>query len=96
MGAPGDRQRPVHGSVLSGVGEGESRMISSMPLQASVVTSAVSRAFPLPRRSGVGVAVRVDLVGRHAEQRGHLLGDHLPHDLGEVGVVVRTALIGLR
>ena len=38
----------VHGSVLSGVGEGESRMISSMPLQASVVTSAVSRAFPLP------------------------------------------------
>lgn len=38
----------VHGSVLSGVGEGESRLISSMPLQASVVTSAVSRAFPLP------------------------------------------------
>ena len=38
----------VHGSVLSGVGEGASRLISSMPLQASAVTSAVSRAFPLP------------------------------------------------
>ncbi len=38
----------VHASVLSGVGEGPSRMIASMPLQPSVVTSAVSRAFPLP------------------------------------------------
>ena len=38
----------VHGSVLSGVGEGPARMIASAPLAESVVTSAVSRAFPLP------------------------------------------------
>ncbi len=38
----------LRGTVLSSTGSGATRMLSSMPLSESVVTSAVSRAFPLP------------------------------------------------
>ncbi|GAA4408752.1 hypothetical protein GCM10023168_26590 [Fodinibacter luteus] len=38
----------LRGTVLSSQGSGPERLLSSMPLQESVVTSAVSRAFPLP------------------------------------------------
>ena len=38
----------LRGTVVSSSGTGPTRMLSSMPLQESVVASAVSRAFPLP------------------------------------------------
>ena len=38
----------LRGTVLSSSGAGAARMLSSMPLGESAVTSAVSRAFPLP------------------------------------------------
>ena len=38
----------LRGTVISSSGTGAARMLSSMPLQESVVTSEVSRAFPLP------------------------------------------------
>ena len=38
----------LRGAVISSSGEGAARMVSSMPLVETPVTSAVSRAFPLP------------------------------------------------
>ena len=38
----------LRGTVLSSTGEGPARMLSSMPLEETAVTSPVSRAFPLP------------------------------------------------
>ena len=38
----------VRGAVVSVAGEGADRLVSVVPLQRSVVTSPVSRAFPLP------------------------------------------------
>jgi len=38
----------LRGTVISSTGTGATRMLSSMPLGESVVTSEVSRAFPLP------------------------------------------------
>ncbi len=38
----------VRGAVVSSSGEGTDRLVSVLPLQRSVVTSPVSRAFPLP------------------------------------------------
>lgn len=38
----------LRGTVVSSSGTGAARMVSAMPLEESVVTSAVSRAFPLP------------------------------------------------
>ena len=38
----------LRGTVVSSSGTGAARMLSSMPLEESVVTSEVSRAFPLP------------------------------------------------
>ncbi|HYN65532.1 MAG TPA: DUF5719 family protein [Ornithinibacter sp.] len=38
----------LRGSIVSSSGTGAARLLSSMPLQESAVTSEVSRAFPLP------------------------------------------------
>ncbi len=38
----------LRGTVVSSSGTGATRMLSSMPLGESAVTSEVSRAFPLP------------------------------------------------
>jgi hypothetical protein len=38
----------LRGTVVSSSGTGVARMLSSMPLGESAVTSEVSRAFPLP------------------------------------------------
>ena len=38
----------LRGTVISSSGTGATRMLSSMPLEESAVTSEVSRAFPLP------------------------------------------------
>ncbi|MEO6790557.1 MAG: DUF5719 family protein, partial [Ornithinibacter sp.] len=38
----------LRGTILSSSGTGPSRLISAMPLEASIVASSVSRAFPLP------------------------------------------------
>ena len=38
----------LRGTVVSSSGTGAARMLSSMPLGESAVTSEVSRAFPLP------------------------------------------------
>lgn len=38
----------LRGTVVSSSGSGAARMLSSMPLEESAVTSEVSRAFPLP------------------------------------------------
>ena len=38
----------LRGTVVSSSGTGAARMLSSMPLEESAVTSEVSRAFPLP------------------------------------------------
>ena len=43
-----DGSGELRGTVLSSSGEGPARMLSSMPLEESAVTSPVSRAFPLP------------------------------------------------
>jgi hypothetical protein len=43
-----DGSGDVRGTVLSSSGTGPERMLSSMPLEESAVTSPVSRAFPLP------------------------------------------------
>ena len=38
----------LRGTIVSSIGTGPARMLSAMPLEESVVTSEVSRAFPLP------------------------------------------------
>ncbi|MEO7420821.1 MAG: DUF5719 family protein [Ornithinibacter sp.] len=38
----------LRGTLLSSSGTGPSRLISAMPLEASILASSVSRAFPLP------------------------------------------------
>lgn len=38
----------LRGSIVSASGRGDTRLMSSVPLQDSVLTSTVSRAFPLP------------------------------------------------
>ena len=43
-----DGSGELRGTVLSTSGEGPERLLSSMPLTESAVTSPVSRAFPLP------------------------------------------------
>ncbi len=43
-----DGSGDLRATVLSSTGEGPARMVSSMPLEESAVTSPVSRAFPLP------------------------------------------------
>ena len=43
-----DGSADVRGTILSSSGDGSERMLSSMPLEESAVTSPVSRAFPLP------------------------------------------------
>ncbi len=43
-----DGSGELRGTILSSSGEGPERMLSSMPLTESAVTSPVSRAFPLP------------------------------------------------
>lgn len=38
----------LHGSLISAIGRGGTRLLSSMPLADSPLTSAVSRAYPVP------------------------------------------------